>query len=131
MDQALLRDLQSTEKLLREYGLSSTVAHALLGRTVFVKYLEDRRILLPDHFRQHGQAQEFKELLNDESGTRSFFTWLRQTFNGDLFPQTEAELQSVDSGTLISFIASSPVISWRVTPLLKGVSGPTHSRWSQ
>ena len=97
VDQALLRDLQSTERLLREYGLSSTVAHALLGRTVFVKYLEDRQILLPDHFRQHGQAQEFKELLNDESSSRSFFTWLRQTFNGDLFPQTEAELQSVDA----------------------------------
>ena len=97
VDQALLRDLQSTEKLLREYGLSSTVAHALLGRTVFVKYLEDRGILLPDHFRQHGQAEEFQELLSDESSTRSFFTWLRQTFNGDLFPRTEAEVQSVNT----------------------------------
>ena len=96
VDQALLRDLQSTEKLLRNYDLSSTVAHALLGRTVFVKYLEDRRILLPDHFLQHGQAQEFKALLSDEGGTRSFFAWLRETFNGDLFPQTEAELESVN-----------------------------------
>ena len=76
------------------------VAHALLGRTVFVKYLEDRGILLPDHFRQHGQAQEFKELLRDERSTRSFFTWLRDTFDGDLFPQTAAELQSVDSDHL-------------------------------
>ena len=97
VDQALLRDLQSTEKLLREHGLSSSVAHALLGRTIFVKYLEDRGILIPDHFRQHGNAEEFKELLSDEWSTRSFFTWLRQTFNGDLFPETEAELQSVNA----------------------------------
>ena len=97
VDQALLRDLQRTEKLLREYGLSSTVAHALLGRTVFVKFLEDRGILLPEHFLQHGESQQFKELLSDESGTRSFFTWLRRTFNGDLFPQTETELQSVNT----------------------------------
>ena len=96
VDQALLRDLQITESLLRKHDLSPTVAHALLGRTVFVKYLEDRRILLPEHFRQHGPAQEFKELLADETSTRSFFTWLRQTFNGDLFPQSEAELQTVE-----------------------------------
>ena len=97
VDQALLRDLQRTEKLLRGYDLSPTVAHALLGRTIFVKYLEDRGILLPNHLLSHGQAREFKELLHDESGTRSFFNWLRQTFNGDLFPQTELELQSVNT----------------------------------
>ena len=95
VDQALLRDLQRTEKLLRDHDLPSTVAHALLGRTVFVKYLEDRGILLPHHLLPHGQAREFKELLSNEEGTRSFFAWLRQTFNGDLFPQTELELQSV------------------------------------
>ena len=63
----------STEKLLRDHDLPSTVAHALLGRTVFVKYLEDRGILLPDHLLPHGQAREFKELLGDENGTRSYF----------------------------------------------------------
>ena len=97
VDQALLRDLQQTEKLLRDYELPSTVAHALLGRTVFVKYLEDRGILLPEHLLAHGQAREFKELLGDVSGTRSFFNWLRHTFNGDLFPQTDLELQSVNT----------------------------------
>ena len=97
VDQALLRDLQRTEKLLRDHDLPSAVAHSLLGRTVFVKYLEDRGILLPDHLLPHGQAREFKELLGDENGTRSFFNWLRQTFNGDLFPQTELELQSVNA----------------------------------
>lgn len=97
VDQALLRDLQQTEKLLRDYELPSTVAHALLGRTVFVKYLEDRGILLPEHLLAHGQAREFKELLGDVSGTRSFFNWLRQTFNGDLFPQTDLELHSVNT----------------------------------
>ena len=97
VDQALLQDLQSTEELLRYHGLSSTVAHALLGRTIFVKYLEDRGILKPAHFQQHGDADEFKELLGNVSSTRSFFTWLRQTFNGDLFPQTESELRSVES----------------------------------
>ena len=35
--------------------------------------------------------------MGDENGTRSFFNWLRQTFNGDLFPQTELELQSVNT----------------------------------
>ena len=131
VDQALLRDLQSTESLLRGYGLSSTVAHALLGRTVFIKYLEDRRILLPEHFRQHGRAREFKELLADESSTRSFFMWLRQTFNGDLFPQSEAELQTVEDrhlDILRRFLSGHTMES---TPIPKAVSGPIHSRYFQ
>ena len=91
VDQALLHDLQDTETLLCHEDLSPTAAHALLGRTIFVKYLEDRGILRQDHFRSYNNAHEFSELLGDETATHAFFEWLHHTFNGDLFPRSYAE----------------------------------------
>ena len=97
VDQSLLRDLQKTESLLRENGLSASQAHALLCQTVFIKYLEDRRILLPEHFARHGNASDFKELLNDLTGTTSLFQWLEDEFDGDLFAQPGKVLDRVES----------------------------------
>ena len=96
VDQALLRDLQDTEALLRDEGLTPTVAHALLGRTVFIKYLEDREVLRPEHFRSYHDARGFTQLLSEDSSTHAFFAWLHMTFNGDLFPQSHAEWSLVE-----------------------------------
>ena len=96
VDQALLGDLQDTEALLRDQGLSPTATHALLGRIVFVKYLEDRGVLRSEHFRPYDNATGFAELLSHESSTYTFFAWLHNTFNGDLFPQSHAEWHSVE-----------------------------------
>ena len=84
VDQALLDDLQATESLLRR-DLSPTTAHSLLCLTVFVKYLEDRKILRPSDFADHGPAGEFRELLRSVAGTNSLFQALQERFNGDLF----------------------------------------------
>lgn len=42
VDEALLADLETTEQQLIEKGLPAQEAHALLGRSIFVAYLEDR-----------------------------------------------------------------------------------------
>lgn len=97
VDKALLQDLSDTETLLRKEHLTAPVAHALLGKTIFVKYLEDRGILNVEHLRRHGTADTFTGLLQDEHSARSFFAWLGETFNGDLFPRVDAELKSVTS----------------------------------
>lgn len=97
VDQALLEDLQATATLLRQQDLSSAAAHSLLGRIIFVKYLEDRGILQSCHFQAFGNSEGFDELLGHESHVREFFDWLHATFNGDLFPRAEAELRSVDN----------------------------------
>ena len=96
VDQSLLRDLQETEVLLRNYGLSPSSAHALLCQTVFIKYLEDREILQPHHFESHGKAGNFQELLTDIAGISSLFEWLEDKFNGDLFAQSIRVLDSAN-----------------------------------
>lgn len=92
VDAALLADLEEAERILVKAKLDSNVAHALLGRSIFVEYLCDRGILGTDFFREHFAVENFVELLCSESakvGTYErggVFGWVRKTFNGDLFP---------------------------------------------
>ena len=92
VDSVLLRDLLDTREALKFKDLDADVAQALLGRAIFVKYLEDRRILKPLHFQAHGKGRNFSDVLNDIAATYNFFDWLKSTFDGDLFPvQTRRE----------------------------------------
>ena len=95
VDSALLRDLLDTREALKSKDLDSDVAQALLGRAIFVKYLEDRHILRPFHFQAYGDGHSFVDVLNDISSTYNFFDWLRTTFNGDLFPVRQEERDTV------------------------------------
>ena len=108
VDSALHRDLVDTKGALEHEGLDPVVAQMLLGRAVFVQYLEDRRILQASHFRPHSGATTFRDTLSDLPGTYSFFDWLQETFRGDLFPLTDAETASVTQshlGILTRFLA--------------------------
>ena len=95
VDSALLRDLLDTKRSLESEGLNADIAQALLGRAIFVKYLEDRRILKPVHFQPYGSNQNFRAVLDDITNTYEFFDWLRTTFNGDLFPVEQDEKETV------------------------------------
>ncbi len=95
VDSALLRDLLDTREALKSKDIDSDVAQSLLGRAIFVKYLEDRNILRPFHFQSHGDGDSFVEVLNDITSAYKFFDWLRTTFNGDLFPISQEERDSV------------------------------------
>ncbi len=89
VDAALLADLQEAERLLVKAMLEPKVAHALLGRSIFVAYLHDRDILDSSFFHERFNVDNFVELLTSEfakSATYEVFEWVRKTFNGDLFP---------------------------------------------
>src|SRR5712692_550721 len=104
VDLAMLADLTATEDvLIRELTLGwetpSTVyvsiAHALLGRAIFVSYLIDRGLLSTSFFQKEFNCSTFQELLENQEATYTFFRWLRRTFNGDLFPFQENEEELV------------------------------------
>jgi hypothetical protein len=86
VDRVLVEDLQASEKKLRAEGLESQVAHALLMRSIFVAYLQDRGILDTQFFRSRFDVDSFTDLLSDTSATNILFEWLKVTFNGDMFP---------------------------------------------
>ncbi|MGI0493491.1 HsdM family class I SAM-dependent methyltransferase [Alkalinema pantanalense CENA528] len=86
VDRVLVEDLQKAEKKLRAEGLESQIAHALLMRSIFVAYLQDRGILDTQFFQSRFNVESFNDVLDDILATSRLFEWLQVTFNGDMFP---------------------------------------------
>jgi len=121
-DQSLISDLKIVRQKLIDAGLNGDklkYAHALIGRSIFIRYLEDRKILEEDYFKKVArQKTGWTELINtpssrenlDLSGiqalyprvlqnkefTYAFFRTLSKDFNGDMFPGIKQEEQYVD-----------------------------------
>jgi hypothetical protein len=116
-DQALIRDLKTVRRELISAGLSGEnvrFAHALIGRSIFVRYLEDRGVLTEKYFKNiAGQKAGWTELLRkpakragadlsnketyypsvlqDKEFTYALFKKLARDFNGDMFPEVHEE----------------------------------------
>lgn len=115
-DRALIRDLGKVRGALLGTQLSVRHAHALIGRSIFVRYLEDRGVLVENYYRRvAGKMRAWHELLDaaprptssnrdyrlyytavlkDTSFTHALFQQLALDFNGDLFPFDEDERQA-------------------------------------
>ncbi len=89
VDRVLLDNLTQSHKQLRAAGLSPDAAQALLVQTMFVAYLEDRKIVGAECFRDasNARADGFEALLRsgDVESLERLFGALRKDFNGDLF----------------------------------------------
>lgn len=120
-DKALIRDLKTVRKELINDGLSGEnvrFAHALIGRSIFIRYLEDRGVLTENYFRKVAEKNEdwvnllvnppqragidfsakktfYQRVLTNKDFTYSLFKTLANDFNGDMFPDIETEEQIV------------------------------------
>ncbi len=120
-DKALIRDLRTVRAELIRAGLTGEKArhaHALIGRSIFIRYLEDRGILTKDYFLEvAAKNPHWEELLEslpphtgvDFSECRSLysrvlankefayalFKSLARDFNGDMFPRVDNEERTV------------------------------------
>ena len=118
-DRALIQDLKTVRQQLTAVATGSKVPklrhlHSLIGRAIFVRYLEDREILLPAYFEkvaarnkrwtrileQHPPTPaldprfaklRFLRVLRDKKFTYAIFEALAQDFNGDIFPIDDDE----------------------------------------
>lgn len=122
-DKALIWDLKVVRRELIAAGLSddnARFAHALIGRSIFIRYLEDRGVLDKDYFlkvarqkagwtdllrkcpaRSGLDASEKKtyypRALADKAFTYALFRTLARDFNGDIFPEIDEEESVVSS----------------------------------
>lgn len=110
-DYTLLENLKvMREKLidLLPKEISSSVAvsivHSLLGRSIFVKYLEDRRDTFRNNVFPIGFFESFRrgasgfiDILPDKDSTYKLFSYLEDKFNGDIFPVSPEEKQYIDN----------------------------------
>jgi hypothetical protein len=120
-DRALIRDLKTVREQL---GATSTPRgakrpelrhlHSLIGRAIFIRYLEDREILPPSYFESVAKGRKewqrllarvptgpalesrladlrFLRVLQDKEFTYALFDQLAHDFNGDTFPIDQEE----------------------------------------
>ena len=105
-------------------NLSATYAHSLIGRSIFIRYMEDRGVLSERYFRKvakgdpekwNGVLDHAKEakldseddrplfytrVLTNKAFTYSLFMQLSKDFNGDMFPVNPDEQRAVTEAHL-------------------------------
>ena len=86
VDQKLLSDLASLERDLVEANLARSAAQALIGRVVFTQYLIDREIVSAPRLKKLTGHSALPPILRHRPATAELFSWLSETFNGDMFP---------------------------------------------
>ena len=88
VDQRLLKNLSKLGQFLREeMKLPPKIAHALIGKYVYIRYLRDRRLLSDQWFQQHDI--DIDSVLGRNAtvnGLRHLCTILDNRFNGSIFP---------------------------------------------
>jgi hypothetical protein len=128
-DRALIRDLKTVRQQLATVAVKGVKRpelrhlHSLIGRAIFIRYLEDREILLPGYFEKIAeQRKEWKRLLaeapsapglearmaelrflrvlQNKDFTYALFDQLAHDFNGDTFPIDEEERERVQQAHL-------------------------------
>lgn len=94
VDQQLLSDLAALERNLVDAGMSRADAQELIGRSIFTQYLIDRQIVKKRRLARDYGHQTLSAILRDRQATERLFVWLRETFNGDMFPSQDSSAPS-------------------------------------
>jgi len=120
-DRSLIMDLRIVREELMKKGLKGKnlkYAHALIGRSIFIRYLEDRGILTRKYFLNVAGNKKawlsildsepdkayaepymgkiyYLKVLSDNDFTYTLFHQLAQDFNGDMFPEDQDERRTV------------------------------------
>jgi len=126
--QTLLDNLESMSNKLIGEKLRPDIVHSLLSRSIFIKYLEDRKDknnchVFPEKFfeKYKANAKGFTDLLLDKEVTYEFFKDLNDKFNGDLFVFKEEEKSAVTQKHLNSlqkllkgetYLGSGQMVLW-------------------
>ena len=92
VDRQLLADLAVLERDLVAAGLERAAAQGLIGRSIFTRYLVDRQIVTGERLKNGYGHDALSAVLRDRSAAKRLFDWLRDTFNGDMFPPGDASL---------------------------------------
>ncbi len=98
IDFHLLSNIKAARNILIDKSLSPDLANSLIGKVIFVRYLIDREIKLD--FEQEGTSREwtndeFCGIISDKNQLKNFFKYLTEKFNGDLFPISYDEIDSI------------------------------------
>jgi hypothetical protein len=91
----LLKNLKDAKNVLRRMDLPLSTINNLIGRLIFSRYLIDRNILSRNFFHENYKC-DFEQLILDKEKLYNYFQYLKNKFNGDLFPISENETFEVN-----------------------------------
>jgi hypothetical protein len=86
IDNVLLRELTALLKNLDGRGVPPSLAQKLVGRCIFFQYLVHRGYVTVAELQDRFGGDALHTILTDLDRTYRLFRWIRDTFNGDLFP---------------------------------------------
>ena len=90
VDRLLLRDIARLERDLSYAGMARSDAQGLIGRSIFAQYLVDRGTVTTDFLADLADRPTLSQVLRDGTMAKRLFDWLREVFNGDMFPDHSA-----------------------------------------
>ncbi len=97
IDNFLVSSLLKTAEELNKQGLDLDVVHSLIMRSLFIMYLEDKGATPKEFYEKEKQdAHSYFDLLEDKEATYHFFEKIKENFNGNVFPVTQKEDESVE-----------------------------------
>lgn len=96
VDRKLLSDLAALERDLVAAHMDRPDAQGLIGQAIFAQYLIDRRIVKKQHLVRDYGRETLVAILRDRRATKRLFDWLRDTFNGDMFPAGDSSTPSAN-----------------------------------
>lgn len=85
----------------------TSVVHSLLCRSIFIKYLEERKdsngeTIFPQDFYSNflESAKQYTDVLNSKEATYNLFRTLKEKFNGDTLQVSEVEIEIITQNDL-------------------------------
>lgn len=94
VDSYLLSNLNMAKKILLEKNLSFETITSVIGRLILSRYLIDRNILRRDNF-QKIYNKDFEDIILNKDELYSFFDFVKDKFNGDIFQVNQKELNEI------------------------------------
>lgn len=111
VDRRLLENLRQLRRRFNATGDRQRALDALIGRSIFVRYFEDRGILTREHLAEISDFDRFIDVLGAGAAPANrLFESLSTRFNGDLFRVTELDERVVtdaDFALIASFFAGT------------------------
>ena len=108
IDSVLIKNLQIMRTELLKTISSADVVHRLLGRTILIKYLEDRKdrngnTAFPASFfsEYYPGATSFVDVLSDKHSTYRLFEFFQDKFHGDMFLLLGDEKEEIQESDLL------------------------------
>jgi type I restriction-modification system DNA methylase subunit len=117
VDQRLLRNLENLAKALMDdphNPLDIEIAHALIGKYIYIRFLHDRRIISPEWLAEHHINLDHVLGRNaTASGLRQLTEALEARFNGDIFPLQfdDVQLQDIHVRLVASVFKGDALVS--------------------